>query len=102
MDGCLRLFCVFAVGNGFATGWSPVQEVGPTVYMVKELKWNKAIYGCPILQSGTTGKRETDGYKIINLITQDTIHLLFLMYKSESFIPLLFVACVAICVALVM
>jgi hypothetical protein len=38
---CVCLFCVcvvLCVGNGFATGWSPVQEVLPTVYRIKKLK----------------------------------------------------------------
>jgi hypothetical protein len=41
MDVCVRLFCVCAVlcaGSGFATGWSPVQEVLPTVQKIKKLK----------------------------------------------------------------
>jgi hypothetical protein len=35
MDVCLHLICVCVVlfvGNGLATGWSPVQGVLPTVY----------------------------------------------------------------------
>jgi hypothetical protein len=41
MDVCVRLFCVcvvLCVGSGFATGWSPVQGVLPTVYRIKKLK----------------------------------------------------------------
>jgi hypothetical protein len=38
---CLRLFCVcvvLCVGNGLATGWSPVQGFLQTVYRTKKLK----------------------------------------------------------------
>jgi hypothetical protein len=41
MDVCVRLFCVCVIlcaGSGFATGWSPVQGVLPTVYTFKKLK----------------------------------------------------------------
>jgi hypothetical protein len=41
MDVCVRLFCVrvvLCVGNGLATGWSPVHGVLPTVYRIKKLK----------------------------------------------------------------
>jgi hypothetical protein len=41
MDVCVRLFCVcvvLCVGSGLATGWSPLQEVLPIVYMIKKLK----------------------------------------------------------------
>jgi hypothetical protein len=37
MDVCVRLFCVYAVlcvGRGLDTGWSPVQGVLPTVYVL--------------------------------------------------------------------
>jgi hypothetical protein len=37
---CLRLIYVIAVlcvGSGFATGWSPVQRVVPTVYRITKL-----------------------------------------------------------------
>jgi hypothetical protein len=37
MDVCVRLFYV-CVGSGFATGWSPVQGVLPTVYKIKNWK----------------------------------------------------------------
>jgi hypothetical protein len=36
MDVCLRVFCV-CVGSGFATGWSPVQGVLPTVLGLTKL-----------------------------------------------------------------
>jgi hypothetical protein len=38
---CVLLFCVcviLCVGSGLATGWSPVQEVLPTVYRITKLK----------------------------------------------------------------
>jgi hypothetical protein len=38
---CVRLFCVcvvLCVGSGLETGWSPVQGVLPTVYMITKLK----------------------------------------------------------------
>jgi hypothetical protein len=42
MDVCtVCLFCVcvaLCVGRGLATGWSPVQGVLPTVYMIKKVK----------------------------------------------------------------
>jgi hypothetical protein len=41
MDVGVRLFCicvVLCVGSGLATGWSPVQEVLPTVYSIKKPK----------------------------------------------------------------
>jgi hypothetical protein len=41
IDVCVRLFCVcivLCVGSGPATGWSPVQEVLPTVYRITEMK----------------------------------------------------------------
>jgi hypothetical protein len=41
MDVCVRLFYVcdvLCVGSDFATGWSPVQGVLPTVYRIKKLK----------------------------------------------------------------
>jgi hypothetical protein len=41
MDVYVRLFCVYVapcVSSGLATGWSPVQEVLPTVYRIKKLK----------------------------------------------------------------
>jgi hypothetical protein len=37
IDICVRLFCL-CVGSGFATGWSPVQGVLPTVYIKKPKK----------------------------------------------------------------
>jgi hypothetical protein len=41
MDVFVRVFCVcvvLCVGNGLATGWSPVQGVLPPVYRIKKLK----------------------------------------------------------------
>jgi hypothetical protein len=41
MNVCVCLFCVCVVlfvGNGLATGWSPVKGVLPIVYMIKNLK----------------------------------------------------------------
>jgi hypothetical protein len=41
MDVCVRLFCVCVVpcvGSGLATGWSPVQEILPTVHTIKKVK----------------------------------------------------------------
>jgi hypothetical protein len=41
MDVCVRLFCVYVVlcvGRGLAAGWSPVQAVLPSVYMMNKLK----------------------------------------------------------------
>jgi hypothetical protein len=41
MDICVGLFCVcvvLCVGSGLVTGWSPVQEVLPTVYRNKKRK----------------------------------------------------------------
>jgi hypothetical protein len=41
IDVCVRLFCVcvvLCVGSGLAMGWSPVQGVLPTVYMITKLK----------------------------------------------------------------
>jgi hypothetical protein len=41
MDVCVSLFCVYVVlcvGGGLATGWSPVQEVLPPVYRIKNWK----------------------------------------------------------------
>jgi hypothetical protein len=38
---CVRLFCacvVLCVGNGLATGWSPIQGVLRPVYRIKKLK----------------------------------------------------------------
>jgi hypothetical protein len=50
-NACVRLFCVCAVlcvGNGFATGSSPVKGVIQTVYRIKKLKRdqgpNKGLY----------------------------------------------------------
>jgi hypothetical protein len=41
MDACVRLFCVcviLGVGSGLTTSWSPVQEVLPTVYRLRNWK----------------------------------------------------------------
>jgi hypothetical protein len=45
LDVCVRLFCVcvvLCVYSGLATGWSLVQGVLLTVYMIKKMKANKA------------------------------------------------------------
>jgi hypothetical protein len=47
MDACVRLFCVcvaLCVASGFATGWSPVHGVLPTVYRIKKLKKKRPRY----------------------------------------------------------
>jgi hypothetical protein len=41
MNVCVHLFCVcviLCIYRGLTTGWSPVQGVLPTVYMIKKLK----------------------------------------------------------------
>jgi hypothetical protein len=46
MDVCVSLFCVcvvLCVGSGLVTDWSPVQEILPTVYRLRNSKINK---GC--------------------------------------------------------
>jgi hypothetical protein len=48
MGVCVRLFCVcvvLCVGNGLATGCSPVQGVLPTVYRIKKLKKRRRSKG---------------------------------------------------------
>jgi hypothetical protein len=49
MDVYVRLFCVslvLYVGSDLATGWSVVQGVLPTVYMIKKLKnWTRSNKG---------------------------------------------------------
>jgi hypothetical protein len=51
MDVCVHLFCacvVPCVGSSLSTGWSPVQEVLPTLYSIAKLKKrpesNKGLY----------------------------------------------------------
>jgi hypothetical protein len=40
-DGCVySVFLLSCVGNGLATGWSAVQGVPPTVYVIRKLKRN--------------------------------------------------------------
>jgi hypothetical protein len=48
MDVCVRLFCacvVLCVGSGFATGWSPVQGVLPTLYGLRNWKSGQGPQG---------------------------------------------------------
>jgi hypothetical protein len=51
----MRLFYVYVVlfvGRGFATDWSPVQGVLPTMYRIKKLKsGNGRTEGCRVIDS---------------------------------------------------
>jgi hypothetical protein len=42
------------------TGWSPVQGSLTDCLRIKELKWKKAFHGCPMLQVGSTERRERE------------------------------------------
>jgi hypothetical protein len=59
--GCLSAFILFAlscVGNGLATGWSPVQGVLPTVLGLGNWIEPKRFTDAPCSKLGATGKRE--------------------------------------------
>jgi hypothetical protein len=61
MDACVHLFCVcevLYVDSGLATGWSPVQEVLPTVYRVRKQTRGRSPQG---LQSHRWMDGQTDG-----------------------------------------
>jgi hypothetical protein len=59
--GCLRLFCVF-VGDGLATGWSPVQGVLPTVLGLRNWSETRRFTDALSSKVGATGKRERKRY----------------------------------------
>jgi hypothetical protein len=81
MDICVRLFgvsVVLCVGSGLATGWSPAQGVLPTVCKIKELKWNEAFHGYPVLQVGAVGNYEWMSEWMMFVAKLDT--LLWILY----------------------
>jgi hypothetical protein len=73
-DVCARLFCVHAVvcvGTALARGWSPVQGVLPTVYMITKLKESG--------QGPTKGRRAT-----FSFFDQYSVILLYACYMFHS------------------
>jgi hypothetical protein len=62
MDVCVRLFCVcvvLCVGSGLATGWSPVQEVLPTVCTSRNWKSGQGpTKGCTAIDRTTCSSRQ--------------------------------------------
>jgi hypothetical protein len=59
MDVCLCLFCV-SIGSGFATGWSPIQGVLPTVLGLRNWSETKRFTDALCSKVGATGKRERE------------------------------------------
>jgi hypothetical protein len=60
--GCISTFilclCCSYVGNGLATGWSPVRGVLLTVPWIKKLKWNKTFHGLETPKTGQEKKNK--------------------------------------------
>jgi hypothetical protein len=61
--GCLCefiVFLLFCVGNGLATGWSPLQGVLTTVLVLRNRSERKCFTDALCLKEGAAGKRERE------------------------------------------
>jgi hypothetical protein len=86
MNVCVRLFCVCVVlcaASGLLTGWSPVQEVLPTMWKIKNLKKRPSSNNCRATDimkvwncSLNAVYKPTFKWRIVNLTRERSINIL--------------------------